>query len=492
MSTFPSPTLQNVTVNGTTTVLDSAGVSQPITQGQLASTATGKGAALVGFKQNATTAAVRTVLGRMLDWVNVKDFGAIGDGATDDTTAFINCLAYCQTAGKAMFLPDGTYLIDEVNYGHPAGAQFSPSIYGSGRNTTFIKKKTADGNPVFSVNSASSGGYTNVSIRDLTITGITGNTAAGILLTACVRCVIANVNVANCVWGFADLGGITNQYRECIADTNTRGFNFDAAAAPSNGQPNNCTMFKCISVNNTDSGIFFDYGRLLTIDTCDIEGNGTGLGAGAAGITVGANLTNGKLGVIIKNSWIEGNYVHAVQMASGVNSIEDTNFVANSATNDINVTGGTYTLTNVLCETTKAANLLEGAGVGAGNAITNCTIPTSTIDTSKTMVVGANSQQMRGGDVPVIPSTAKPLIQYGSATPTTAGAVDITFPVAYAAAPLVIASVMDVDATKVDCVQISSFTTTGFHAQVTQMTSGSTTVTAPNNTVNWVAIGHGV
>jgi hypothetical protein len=46
-----------------------------------------------------------------LPWVNPKDFGAVGDGVTDDTTAFTNALAALGSPPKPLMLPPGKYLI---------------------------------------------------------------------------------------------------------------------------------------------------------------------------------------------------------------------------------------------------------------------------------------------------------------------------------------------------------------------------------------------
>lgn len=46
------------------------------------------GSALVGFKQSGTGALDRTVEGKLSEFVSVKDFGAVCDGATDDTAAY--------------------------------------------------------------------------------------------------------------------------------------------------------------------------------------------------------------------------------------------------------------------------------------------------------------------------------------------------------------------------------------------------------------------
>ena len=46
---------------------------------------------------------------RAADVVNVRDFGAVGDGVTDDTAAFRNAIA----SDKSVFVPDGNYVLRE-------------------------------------------------------------------------------------------------------------------------------------------------------------------------------------------------------------------------------------------------------------------------------------------------------------------------------------------------------------------------------------------
>ncbi len=59
------------------------------------------------FTANGTGAVTRSITDKAADLVSVKDFGAVGDGLTDDTTSIQNALQ----AHDAVFLPAGTYLI---------------------------------------------------------------------------------------------------------------------------------------------------------------------------------------------------------------------------------------------------------------------------------------------------------------------------------------------------------------------------------------------
>ena len=152
MATFPSPTLQNLTVEGAATVTDTIAASnfsgsssgtntgdQTITlTGDVTGSGTGSfataaastiaryailaavdginGSNLVGFLQSGTGAVGRTVQAKIQDGVSVKDFGAKGDGATDDTAA-INAAETAVNAagGGVLIFPDGgVYMVNNL------------------------------------------------------------------------------------------------------------------------------------------------------------------------------------------------------------------------------------------------------------------------------------------------------------------------------------------------------------------------------------------
>jgi len=62
-----------------------------------------------GFTQLGTGATARTWFAKDQDVVSVKDFGATGDGATDDSTAQQNAFTYCITIGCEVYYPPGSY-----------------------------------------------------------------------------------------------------------------------------------------------------------------------------------------------------------------------------------------------------------------------------------------------------------------------------------------------------------------------------------------------
>ena len=65
------------------------------------------------------TTASRTLASRFADIVNVKDYGAVGDGETDDTEAFE--AAFNAAGTDKVFVPRGIYLVDSVEFSRLVG-----------------------------------------------------------------------------------------------------------------------------------------------------------------------------------------------------------------------------------------------------------------------------------------------------------------------------------------------------------------------------------
>lgn len=76
----------------------------------LASTASGKGAALVAFLQSGTGAVARTLLAKAREIIiSPEDFGAVGDGVTSDRSAFLAMQTAAAAANAEIMLEAKTY-----------------------------------------------------------------------------------------------------------------------------------------------------------------------------------------------------------------------------------------------------------------------------------------------------------------------------------------------------------------------------------------------
>lgn len=67
-------------------------------------------AEMVSFQQNVSGSVVTTVGNKLQDFVSVKDFGAIGDGTTNDTAAVQTAV----NAGLTIYVGPGTYMVDQI------------------------------------------------------------------------------------------------------------------------------------------------------------------------------------------------------------------------------------------------------------------------------------------------------------------------------------------------------------------------------------------
>lgn len=96
------------------------------------------------FTQSGTGAVERSVTSKLAERVSVKDFGATGDGVTDDTTAIATAITAVNAAGGGtLYFPGGTYVASAVvlqSFVRLVGDGFKKTIlqHKSGTATDFI------------------------------------------------------------------------------------------------------------------------------------------------------------------------------------------------------------------------------------------------------------------------------------------------------------------------------------------------------------------
>ena len=119
------------------------GAEVKFTTSQLNSSGLQANAFQVSYTPPFTNSAGTNVGNKLAQSVSVKDFGAVGDGVTDDITAITNAWTYCLANEKSLFFPAGTYVIYDANFPFRQSSITPPTlldcknifIFGEGQNS---------------------------------------------------------------------------------------------------------------------------------------------------------------------------------------------------------------------------------------------------------------------------------------------------------------------------------------------------------------------
>jgi hypothetical protein len=139
------------------------GVNWTTVQGFIDDIISPSGSSYVGYTQGGTNAATRTIQSKLRDVVSVKDFGAVGNGITNDTTAIQSAV----NASSAVYFPAGTYLTNTITL------DANSLLYGDGP-ASIIKQNTITGasyGTLYCNSGASGSTLDNIIIRDLRVEG---------------------------------------------------------------------------------------------------------------------------------------------------------------------------------------------------------------------------------------------------------------------------------------------------------------------------------
>lgn len=258
-----------------------------------------------GFLQSGVGAALRTAEDKLRDTISVKDFGAKGDGTTDDRTAIATALS--AGAGR-VFFPAGTYKV-----GSSFAVPSNTLLVGAGQSVTTIKRAfTGD----FITSLGSQSGF-----YDLTIDGDTGTVGAGrgvLIATSTINQIIVNTTIKNfstAALEFAADGGsgfssvastyYTTGAQGSIAAVKVTGT--DSAAVPRKffaTESSGCTLFDFGGANNFYAGGFYTNGLIFGAASSKVFLTGMRLGSLGGTITVqgGDHILSGISAVALTNS----------------------------------------------------------------------------------------------------------------------------------------------------------------------------------------------
>lgn len=239
----------------------------------------------LNFLQAGASGVARTVDSKLKDTVSVKDFGAVGDGVTNDTTAFTNAVA----TGKAVFVPisTGGYVINNVPIttntviiGEKSGVYAGPSLLISQSNaaafvpsdvTTSIFQIQIENFLVATTNTS----VTNAAFyRHSDKTHYTAYfNFTNIESSTSLEVVYDGFFIFGCWEGCRDgyIGNINTNTAHCAI--NSIPASFSQGNQTNVNIVNACHFFGDTTVTNSASAIIdIAYGDLWTFSNCDFEG----------------------------------------------------------------------------------------------------------------------------------------------------------------------------------------------------------------------------
>lgn len=250
-----------------------------INKGQLdaASTLLTIDASTSTYTSAGTGAVARTISSKLQETVSVTDFGAIGDGVTDDTAAIQAAMDYAKVTPSVgtLHIPASTYLITTLDYGAPTSSQ-RYNIKGDGKNKTKLLKTDATAEAMLTISSSSATFFIGeVKFSGFRMEGQVATTTACILSYAMANCHFEDVWLEKAVVCWQDFGAISCVWDRCILNAGQFGFRSEWwNSAISAGDTNSNDMNNCTLTNNTKWGFWFDDGREFNLRGGRIEGNG--------------------------------------------------------------------------------------------------------------------------------------------------------------------------------------------------------------------------
>ena len=325
--------------------------------------ASSTGSSLIGYNQGGTGSVSRTVQARLQDTVSVKDFGAVGDGTTDDTAAIQAAL----NANLAVYFPPATYLVSALTLqgfqkisGYGATLQAStptgkiltcPTGTGGVQTTNYTEISGLSINGYSSsISSGSVGIYTignntftikDVKVKNFDIGFYLGATQFGSFYT--VKAYACNVGVyikSDVVNG----GGNSNSFYDLISLSCTIGVLINGQA-PFN---TNANYFRNYTGNSNKSAL------AIFNSSCIIDGGAPEDNSGVASTYDGLSITGGTYYLNYSSVVFSGVSDQDAVSATSVIYAENNSVVNLVNTGGYGLTGGKY----AICDSTSTVNTL--------------------------------------------------------------------------------------------------------------------------------------
>ena len=289
-------------------------------QATLSVLAASSGSSLVGYTLGASGAVATTVQTKLRETVSIKDFGAVGDGVTDDSLAFHSLVVWlnARAGGATVLFPQGTYLMkwDYDLWGSNNGYMSScDGIRFIGQGATI---KIKDG------------------ARCGTFGGVYKDEGYGFVFDNCTNTVVENFylngNISNISYGASDgncygvafYGNCTNSI---VRNVTAYAFATDGFLCRANGGKN-ILYENAKADSNRRQGISITAGEQITLISSQFINTGSILGtAPQSGCDIEPISPRFVKDVTFLNCLFQGNGLTQTLLDSGTDYIDNVNFI---------------------------------------------------------------------------------------------------------------------------------------------------------------------
>lgn len=376
---------------------------------------------------------------------NAKDYGAVGDGIANDTAAMQAAIDAVKDTGDMLFIPVGTYLVDELLVNGSTGVTgTAPSIIGAGNQRSILKARTTSQLSVMRISQQ------HASVRDIRFDGA-DKADAGLLLHSAGFGSVYSCAAFNCLqagfrfWNEAATPTGNNDGMSlinCEAWDNLVGY---AVKVPTGGglTDNNVIVFTgCNALSNNSHGMLLKGHGNIVIGGIFEANTGYGIRVGEA-----ADSPTFWTGNTLLHPYFEGNTLGDIIFTQAVRNLYQAN-VAGTSVVDSTSTADNVTLSvgNLIYDIQPAVNgpatRFTGGGTGIG-ITTNTPAQHIALYTNGTgqLRLGQTANGFDGGPVVVGDDAGK--IGFFGTTP-------IVRPAAYTPANVTTTRTYDANATTID------------------------------------------
>lgn len=291
--------------------------------------------------------------------VSLRQFGAKGDGATDDTTAIQNALTWAASGGKLLRAPAGLYVISAgitatLNNGTPINSGgLRLTMIGDGPGSTCFQYAGAASPTLFTFTGAYADRLLLEGFRvQHTDQASVSSNGIGIALNGQVNTVLRDVHAFRMTTGLSATDINSCEFDNCYFGYNKTGFVTQFGTVT---YPNALSFRNCYFQSNYQNGCVIQNGVTVTFDTCTFEANGMdnsgNVQTGGTGLAFSNNGVNGTASLIVRGCYFEHNAgaadVYVTHTATGTyifegntfNRIDSVQFVTNNIVLDASALG---------------------------------------------------------------------------------------------------------------------------------------------------------